>query len=110
MESGCLKGLQDKCLTEKFYLGPYDKSDGLIPIKSTHLDNADYITLAKADHAEIILRVPFEKRLQQRASNNDLIENLVTEDELAIDHPLKPFRNKSQISKGPQQYSDGKND
>ena len=41
MESGCLKGLQDKCITEKFYLGPYDKSDGLIPLKSTHLDNAD---------------------------------------------------------------------
>lgn len=60
MESGCLKGLQDMCITEKLYLGPYDKSDGLIPLKSTHLDNADYITLAKADHAEIISRVPFE--------------------------------------------------
>lgn len=60
IESGCLKGLQDKCITQVFYHGPYDKNDGLIPLKSTFLDNADFITLEKCDHAEIILNFPFE--------------------------------------------------
>ncbi len=60
MESGCLKGITDKCITEKFYPGPYDKNDGLIPLKSAHLYDADFVALEKADHGEIILRMPFE--------------------------------------------------
>ena len=59
MESGCIKGLNDKCITKKFYPGPYDKSDGLIPLKSSHLDNADFVVLEDADHGEIILKVPY---------------------------------------------------
>lgn len=60
MEFGCIKGYKDRCFTDKYFQGPYDKSDGLIPLKSTHLDNADFVTLEKADHGEIILRVPYE--------------------------------------------------
>lgn len=60
MESGCLKGISDKCITEKFYPGPYDRNDGLIPLKSSHLYDADFVALEKADHGEIILRMPFE--------------------------------------------------
>lgn len=60
MEHGCVKGPKNKCISAKFYNGPYDKSDGLIPLKSTYLENADFVILEKADHAEIILRVPFE--------------------------------------------------
>lgn len=60
METGCLKGLQSSCITEKAYSGPYDQNDGLIPLKSTFLEDADYVILEKCDHAEIILRFPFE--------------------------------------------------
>lgn len=60
MESGCIKGFREKCVTDKFYHGPYDKSDGLIPLQSSHLDVADFVILEKADHGEIILRMPFE--------------------------------------------------
>ena len=60
MESGCIKGFKEKCVTEKLYHGPYDKSDGLIPLKSSHLDIADFVILEKADHGEIVLRMPFE--------------------------------------------------
>jgi len=60
IESGCVKGYKDRCFTDKYYNGPYDKNDGLIPLKSTHLDNADFVTLEKADHGEIILRFPYE--------------------------------------------------
>ena len=60
MESGCLKGIGDKCVSEKFYPGPYDKNDGLIPLKSSHLYDADFVVLEKVDHGEIILRMPFE--------------------------------------------------
>ena len=60
METGCLKGIGEKCITEKFYPGPYDKNDGLIPLKSSHLYDADFVALKKADHGEIILRMPFE--------------------------------------------------
>lgn len=60
MESGCLKGITNNCMTDKFYPGPYDKNDGLIPLKSARLVNADFVSIKDVDHAEIILRVPFE--------------------------------------------------
>lgn len=60
MEAGCLRGLTNRCITEVFFHGPYDRSDGLIPYKSSFLENADFIQLEKVDHGEIILNVPYE--------------------------------------------------
>lgn len=60
MESGCVKGLLNRCLTDTFFKGPYDKSDGLIPLKTSVIKGADYITLNDLDHAAPILEVPFE--------------------------------------------------
>ncbi|MFM6927366.1 MAG: hypothetical protein ACKOX6_02835 [Bdellovibrio sp.] len=58
--SGCMKSLRGNCVTSVFYPGPYDKNDGLIPLQSSFLGNADYVTLEDVDHAEIILDVPFQ--------------------------------------------------
>ena len=58
MEAGCVRG-KDKCISEVFFNGPYDKSDGLIPYKSSFLPEADYVIMQDVDHAEIILNVPF---------------------------------------------------
>ena len=59
MESGCVKR-KDKCFSDTYYNGPYDKNDGLITLKSTFLEDADFVVLDKADHGEIILRIPYE--------------------------------------------------
>ena len=59
MAHGCVKGIKLGCITEVFYPGPYDLSDGLIPLKSSKLENADYVYLKDVDHAEFILNVPF---------------------------------------------------
>lgn len=59
-ESGCLKGLSDKCLTEVFYHGAYDKTDGLIPFKSSFIEGTDYVILQNVDHAELVLATPYE--------------------------------------------------
>lgn len=60
LDSGCLKNLKGNCITNVFYGGPYDKNDGLIPLQSSFLGNADFVTLEDVDHAEIILDIPFE--------------------------------------------------
>lgn len=58
--SGCLKSFRGNCITNVFFEGPYDKNDGLIPLQSSFLGNADFVTLDGVDHAEIILDIPFE--------------------------------------------------
>lgn len=60
IEEGCLKGVKRGCITDVLYHGPYDKSDGMIPFKSSFLENADFVKLEKVDHGEIFLNVPFE--------------------------------------------------
>lgn len=60
LASGCLKSLKGNCITNVFYRGPYDKNDGLIPLQSSFLGSADFVTLEDVDHAEIILDIPFE--------------------------------------------------
>ncbi len=59
LQSGCIKNTKNKCITEIFYQGPYDKSDGLIPLRSSFIPGADYVVLNNVDHGEIILNVPF---------------------------------------------------
>lgn len=60
LEEGCLKGINKGCITDVFFNGPYDQSDGLIPLKSSFLENADFVKLDKVDHGEIVLNLPFE--------------------------------------------------
>ena len=59
-ESGCLKVLKDRCLTDVIYHGALDKTDGLIPYKSSFIEGADYVILKNVDHAELVLDTPYE--------------------------------------------------
>lgn len=58
LEAGCVR-VKNKCVTEVFYSGPYEKSDGLIPFKSSFIPGADYVIMQDVDHGEIILNLPF---------------------------------------------------
>lgn len=60
ISDGCLKGIKLGCVTEVFYQGPYDESDGLIPVKSSFIPGADFVFIKNVDHGEIILNLPFE--------------------------------------------------
>lgn len=59
-ESGCLKVLKSRCLTDIIYHGALDKSDGLIPFKSSFIEGADHVVLKNMDHAELVLGTPYE--------------------------------------------------
>ena len=52
IEFGCVKTFFNKCLTEKLYDGPYDQSDGMVPVESSKLLDADFVILKGADHGE----------------------------------------------------------
>lgn len=60
MEAGCLRGVKRGCLTEIFFPGPYDKSDGLIPYHSSFIKETDYVIMEDVDHGEFILNIPFQ--------------------------------------------------
>lgn len=61
MAHGCLMKIRSTdCLTEVFYKGPYDDSDGMVPLKSSFLGKSHYVKLDGVDHGELILNIPFE--------------------------------------------------
>ncbi len=57
---GCLADSKDRCLTPIIYKGPYDESDGLVPLKSSQLENVDSVILAGVDHGGPIVNIPFQ--------------------------------------------------
>lgn len=61
LSDGCLKGIKKGCVTDVFFHGPYDQSDGLIPLKSSFIEDADFVKLENVDHGEIVLNLPFEE-------------------------------------------------
>ncbi len=69
IEFGCVKTFFSRCLTDKLYEGPYDRSDGMVPVESSKLLDADFIVLKGADHGETVVNVPFrtfnKKRLTE---------------------------------------------
>lgn len=60
MESGCFVATHGICVSPKVFHGPYDKSDGLVPLTSTFLPAVDSIVLEGVDHGEFIINVPFK--------------------------------------------------
>lgn len=56
---GCVRTL-GVCTTRQLHAGPYDESDGLVPFKSSRLQDADFIKLKNADHGELVMNIPFE--------------------------------------------------
>lgn len=69
LADGCLKSIRNKCVTEVFFQGPYDESDGLVPLKSSYLQHADSVTLDQVDHGEFILNIPFEDYQKEQFTN-----------------------------------------
>lgn len=80
MAYGCLMKIKSPgCLTEVFYKGPYDDSDGMVPLRSSFLGKAHYVKLDGVDHGELILNIPFEnykKELLTTSLLKMLISNL----------------------------------
>lgn len=60
LKAGCFKALTDSCIGKRFFGGPYDENDGLIPLQSSFIPNTDYVVLKDVDHIEPILLSPFE--------------------------------------------------
>jgi hypothetical protein len=61
IENGCLVDVLGHCLSGTFYNGPYDKSDGLVPLKASQLPGIDSVILPGADHGEPIVNLPFQE-------------------------------------------------
>lgn len=66
MEFGCLKRVVGKCVTGRLFRGPYDLSDGMVPLSSSKLPGVDFVKLIGADHGETMLNIPFENYHKER--------------------------------------------
>ena len=68
IDSGCIKSLSGKCLTEILHQGPYDISDGMVPLKSSRLSNTDFVALEGVDHGETVVNIPYETLKKKRVT------------------------------------------
>lgn len=59
MHHGCIGKTERFCLTKKLFNGPYDLSDGMVPLKSSKLPGVDSIQLHQVDHGELVVGLPF---------------------------------------------------
>jgi triacylglycerol lipase len=57
---GCIRIFRQFCGTRKIYNGELDKSDGMVPLSSTFIENTDYVILKNVDHGETVVNVPFQ--------------------------------------------------
>lgn len=60
MMDGCIAGIFSKCLTATLFNGPYDQSDGMVPVESSKLEQADFVKLEGVDHGETVVDIPYE--------------------------------------------------
>lgn len=79
MKYGCPVPVASRCLPPKLYKGPYDDSDGMVPLMSSHLFETDHVTLNTVDHGETIMNLPFQSILKSRMSEV-LMKMLVNKD------------------------------
>lgn len=56
--TGCVANFRTQCLSRKIYSGPYDDSDGMVPVQSSILPGVDYVGLEGVDHGETVLAMP----------------------------------------------------
>lgn len=61
MKTGCLLNALGRCLSAKLYPGPYDLSDGMVPLNSSRLAGLDSVVLEGVDHGEPIVKLPFQE-------------------------------------------------
>ncbi len=66
MKYGCLTPISGFCTTPRIFHGPYDLSDGMVPLTSSKLFDADNIILKAVDHGETVLDLPFPSISKKR--------------------------------------------
>jgi hypothetical protein len=66
IKHGCVTRAFGRCTTPRIYHGPYDDSDGMVPLKSSYLFDADHITLETVDHGETVMNLPYQSILKSR--------------------------------------------
>ena len=72
---GCVKVIYDRCDSRKYYLGPYDNSDGMVPFESSKLPGVDFVRLIGVDHGETVVSMPFKS--VKRAHMTDALLKLL---------------------------------
>lgn len=60
MAFGCIKAVFSRCLSRVLFEGPYDDSDGMVPFKSSKLQDSDFVRVDRLDHGESVVNIPFE--------------------------------------------------
>lgn len=65
IRTGCLETAWGRCLGPRFYNGPFDQSDGMVPFEASKLPNAGFVRLEGVDHGETVLKIPY-RNLDQR--------------------------------------------
>lgn len=57
---GCINTFFERCLTRVIFAGPYDQSDGMVPVESSKLKDSSFIVLKGVDHGETVVNIPFD--------------------------------------------------
>jgi hypothetical protein len=57
---GCIRAFRKFCTTSKLHYGQLDDNDGMVPLKSTYISNADHVILRNVDHGETVVNVAFQ--------------------------------------------------
>lgn len=63
---GCVEFVRERCLGPQIFKGPFDQSDGMVPVESSKLVGAEFVVLKRVDHGETIVNVPFSSLSKTR--------------------------------------------
>lgn len=81
---GCLHHALKRCLTPILYQGPYEDSDGMVPLKSSRIENVDFVELSGVDHAETVLDFPFSN-VKKKEMTEVLMQLILKEGRVILD-------------------------
>lgn len=59
IKHGCAVNTLGVCISRTIWTGKRGRNDGLVPLSSTMLESADQIIIENIDHAEPVVRLPF---------------------------------------------------
>lgn len=65
IRTGCLEAVRGRCVGPRFYNGPFDQSDGMVPFEASKLPDTNFVRLEGVDHGETVLKIPY-RNLDQR--------------------------------------------
>lgn len=72
IKHGCLLNALGHCIAGRLWKGPFDLSDGLVPLNSSRFNFVDSVVIDGADHGEPIVRLPF-----QEMSKENMTESMI---------------------------------